>query len=146
MENCWIFDIDGTLADAEHRKKWVAHKPKNWPAWYAGIAYDTPHNDIIEFNHYAFGKRIPIFICTGREENYRDVTETWLKRYDVKYYKLFMRKSKDYRSDDIIKKEMLDTIRDMGYNPVLSFDDRDRVVNMWRENGIRCLQVAPGNF
>jgi len=26
------------------------------------------------------------------------------------------------------------------------FDDRDKVVNMWRENGIPCLQVAPGNF
>jgi len=25
-------------------------------------------------------------------------------------------------------------------------DDRDQVVNMWREQGFKCLQVAEGNF
>jgi len=34
----------------------------------------------------------------------------------------------------------------LGYTPSVVFDDRDRVVKMWRENGIRCFQVAEGNF
>ena len=29
---------------------------------------------------------------------------------------------------------------------ICTFDDRDKVVNMWRENGLTCMQVAPGNF
>jgi hypothetical protein len=29
---------------------------------------------------------------------------------------------------------------------VAVFDDRDKVVNMWRENGLTCMQVAYGNF
>ena len=28
----------------------------------------------------------------------------------------------------------------------LAFDDRDRVVAMWREEGVPCFQVAPGDF
>jgi hypothetical protein len=27
-----------------------------------------------------------------------------------------------------------------------TFDDRDKVVKMWRDNGIICFQVAPGDF
>ena len=30
--------------------------------------------------------------------------------------------------------------------PTLVFDDRDRVVAVWRKHGIRCCQVAPGDF
>jgi hypothetical protein len=41
---------------------------------------------------------------------------------------------------------MLDKIRLDGYNPTLVFDDRSRVVEMWRKNGIKCFQVAEGNF
>ena len=26
------------------------------------------------------------------------------------------------------------------------FDDRDKVVKMWREEGLTCMQVAPGDF
>lgn len=26
------------------------------------------------------------------------------------------------------------------------FDDRDKVVAMWRRQGLTCLQVAPGDF
>ena len=59
---------------------------------------------------------------------------------------MLMRRTKDYRSDDIVKKEMLDEMRAIGYNPTLVFDDRDRVVKMWRENGLRCFQVAEGDF
>lgn len=33
-----------------------------------------------------------------------------------------------------------------GYEPIMAFDDRDRVVKMWRDAGIPCAQVAPGDF
>jgi hypothetical protein len=26
------------------------------------------------------------------------------------------------------------------------FDDRDKVVKMWRDEGVACFQVAPGEF
>jgi hypothetical protein len=58
----------------------------------------------------------------------------------------YMRSDKDYRADYIVKREMLDKIRADGYDPVLVFDDRTSVVNMWREAGLRAVQVAPGDF
>ena len=144
--NCWVFDVDGTLSDPTHRKHWISSAPKNWAAWNAAMAEDSYHADIIQFVRIAKAHGMAVVICTGREETEREVTEKWLWEGIIDYAKLYMRKKKDYRGDDVIKRELLAEIRADGYEPVLVFDDRDRVVAMWRSEGIRCLQVAPGNF
>jgi len=41
---------------------------------------------------------------------------------------------------------LLEQIRDEWGEPFLWFDDRNRVVDAMREEGIRVLQVQPGNF
>ena len=142
-----IFDIDGTLANIQHRIHFLKTKPKNWNKFNRGLAEDSPYEDIIWLLKLmqSAGKRI--VICSGRSEYQRAATEKWLAEVaNVTYEKLYMRASDDYRDDSIVKKELLDQMRSEGYDPVMAIDDRDRVVNMWREQGIRCLQVAPGNF
>jgi len=57
-----------------------------------------------------------------------------------------MRADKDHRNDDILKIEMLDRIRGDGFEPVMVFEDRSRVVRAWRSAGIPCAQVADGDF
>jgi hypothetical protein len=57
-----------------------------------------------------------------------------------------MRKQWDRRDDDIVKFELLEQIYEAGYEPVLVLEDRNRVVKMWRAAGLRCLQVADGDF
>jgi hypothetical protein len=52
----------------------------------------------------------------------------------------------DYRADDIVKEEFLDRILADEYGTQRVFDDRDRVVTMWRRRGLVCCQVAEGNF
>ena len=48
--------------------------------------------------------------------------------------------------DEKLKKQMLDeslaTVEDI----FCVFDDRQKVVDMWRSLGLTCLQVAPGDF
>lgn len=146
MNKTWIFDIDGTLSDSSGRKHYVEKKPKNWDAWNAEMGNDSSHRDIVEFTHFAKLRGINVVICTGRGEEYRDVTERWLIKQGVYYQQLYMRSANDRRNDDIVKEEMLDKIYEDGYNPILVFDDRNRVVDMWRRNGIRCFQVAAGDF
>jgi len=57
-----------------------------------------------------------------------------------------MRASGDNRKDSIVKVELLHDIqRDWAW-PWLWIDDRDQVVKAIREQGVRVLQVAPGDF
>ena len=133
-----IFDIDGTIADLTHRLHYVTTKPKNWPAFNKAISNDAPIWQVIEilFSLKNDGRRI--ILCSGRSEDSRQDTIDWLIDYGIwdKVESLYMRKSKDYRADNIIKEELLDQILIDGFVPMLVFDDRKRVVDMWRRRGL----------
>jgi hypothetical protein len=138
--------MDGTLCDSDHRKHYLADGKKDWAGWFKDMHLDPVHEDVAQFYEYAVERNIPVFICTGRDDSSREVSQSWLDDNGFNVDELYMRHTGDRRDDSIVKKEMLEQIRALGYNPVLAFDDRDRVVKMWRENGVRCFQVAPGDF
>lgn len=147
MTKIIVFDIDGTLANVDHRRHWVASKPKNWPAWNAGMKHDTVHEDIKWMLDSFYNRaRTKIVICSGRGEENREVTEQWLWDNAIHFDALFMRKEKDYRKDSIVKVELLQQIREQFGEPFLWIDDRQQVVDAIRAEGVRVLQVAPGDF
>jgi hypothetical protein len=144
-----ICDIDGTLADLTHRRHWVATKPKNWKAFFQNIEQDKPIDPVIQVIKSLYFDQYEIVFCSGRGDEHRDVTRVWLARHIGEWAEqcpLYMRAQDDFRADDIIKEELLAQIRKDGYDPKIAFDDRDRVVAMWRRNGIQCFRVAEGNF
>ena len=146
MTKVIVFDIDGTLANIEHRRAFVATKPKNWKAFNAGIVNDTPHEDIVWLTRHLFEHNTRIILCSGRGEEHRDVTEKQMKEFGVTHDKLYMRPAKDNRADYIVKVELLQQIRAEFGEPFLWFDDRQQVVDTIRGEGVRVLQVAPGDF
>jgi hypothetical protein len=68
----------------------------------------------------------------------------WLAEKGVNYHDLLLRKDKDRRADSVVKREMLATIDKSKILFVV--EDRSRVVEMWRSEGLVCLQCAPGEF
>jgi FMN phosphatase YigB (HAD superfamily) len=146
MSKSIIFDMDGTLADVEHRRAHIRAKPKNWAAWNAGIGDDQPRPEIVHLAQMYHREGFEIIVCTGREENARVVTESWMLHHGVPCHALYMRANKDYRADDEVKAELLARIRADGFAPKIAVDDRNRVVAMWRAAGLICLQCAEGDF
>lgn len=145
-----ICDIDGTIANCEHRKHHVTSKPKNHDAFYAGVRDDTPIPNVMRLVFKLIsgvGVPVQLTFVTGRPERCRDDTVAWLADYGFakNTYDLFMRKDKDYRQDYIVKQEILDKHIDKE-RVWFVLDDREQVVNMWRRNGLTCFQVAEGKF
>lgn len=145
MTRAVIFDIDGTLADTRHRQHYMLTKHKNWPAFYAAMSDDPPRSDVVELLR-ALAASYRIVLCSGRPANYRDATVTWLKDHRIPFWDLHMRAEGDFRDDTVVKREMLSLIRVVHGDPFLVVDDRDKVVAMWRAEGLTCLQCAPGDF
>jgi phosphoglycolate phosphatase-like HAD superfamily hydrolase len=141
-----VFDIDGTLANIQHRRTFVASKPKNWKAFTAGIPNDTPYEDIVALAQMFFALGNKVILCSGRGEESRDATEKQMKDFGVDFNALYMRPAGDHRQDSIVKVELLAEIRKDFGNPWLWFDDRNQVVDAIRAEGVRVLQVAPGDF
>jgi len=139
-----IFDIDGTLADASHRLHHVTGSNRNWDAFFAAMGDDPvvePIRDLLE----ACAGEFEIVLCSGRPENYRQMTIEWLNRHGIEYAALYMRPEGDYRADHIVKAQLLAGMREDGHEPWLAVDDRPSIVAMWRENGITCLQCRDWN-
>ena len=98
------------------------------------------------------GGKNDVAIWTGRIESVRDKTLGWLKHHGIYYRQHFqelkMRPDHDRRRDYQIKNEWLCDAQDrygLG-KPDLVFEDRQRVVDMYRSHGITCCQVDYGDF
>lgn len=142
-----VFDIDGTLADVTHRQHYLRVKPKNWKAWEKGLKNDTPIETTVFMYHTLKTAGNRIVVATGRLEKERMDTLEWLKtKCGIVPEKLYMRADGDYRDDGIVKGEMLDAMHEDGYDPTIVYDDRNRVVKMWRERGLTCYQTQDGDF
>jgi len=136
-----VFDLDGTLADISHRLCFIKYPPKDWETFFARVNLDKPKQPIIDLTHRFHQCGDTVIICSGRRSECREATEEWLKTHNVKYSELLMREIDDRRSDVDVKKEMLEYIKQKyGQMPDLAIDDRQRVVDFWRSQGIICLQ------
>lgn len=143
----YLFDLDGTLADLTHRLHHVKNGNSDWDAFFEACTGDEPIKEIIGLAITLKEAGADIWIVSGRSDQVLAETAFWLNMYGVPHDALLMRRAGDYRPDHQIKQEMLDNMLDIDRERVaMAFDDRDRVVKMWRDNGIRCLQVAPGDF
>ena len=148
--NKWIiFDLDGTLADIEDRRQLCTKEngKMDWDEFFdpINISLDQPNQPVIN-TLLAFveaGYRIAIF--SGRSASTLHATKEWLREHGINWDILKMRPERNFRPDEQLKLEWLNDM-DWKDNVEMVFDDRQKVVDMWREIGLTCAQVAPGNF
>ncbi|MEX2535054.1 MAG: HAD family acid phosphatase [Trueperaceae bacterium] len=142
-----ICDLDGTLADIEHRVHHIrGGRPRDWDAFFQACPDDLPIHNTIHLVQRLHEVGFCVLIVSGRSDLVRAETEEWLEKHEVPYDRLLMRRDMDHRSDTIVKAEMVD---ELGIGPedvLMVLDDRNKVVDMWRERGFHTFQVAPGDF
>jgi hypothetical protein len=131
-----IVDIDGT----------ISHKTDRDIYDYQRAIDDTPDKIVLEVIRALWQLKYKIVIVTGRSDDCAEVTREWLRIYCPPYFKLFMRKAGDNRQDAVVKREIYETHIEPNFDILCVFDDRNQVVDMWREIGLKCFQVQPGDF
>jgi len=145
-----IFDLDGTLALIDERRA-LAAKPGgklNWKVFFdpKNIKLDKPNVPVIESFKAMKAAGFIVGCFSGRDDISREETKEWLTENGIEPAFLKMRKSGSFTPDDTLKKLWLGDILKSGHEVLCVFDDRDKVVKMWREEGIACFQVALGSF
>lgn len=148
-----IFDLDGTIALIDDRRK-LSTKDNgkiDWDVFFNpdNINLDQPNNAVITILRLLKDAGNRIVILSGRSKATKDATKVWLKKFDVPFDVLKMRPtSRDfmYMPDDQLKQMWLNQLFTDKNDIVCVFDDRQKVVDMWRNNGLTCMQVANGDF
>ena len=140
-----IFDIDGTIANVEHRRKFVdGSQQVDWPAFKAATVHDTPIQWVCRAAKQHIKEQDIVIFVSARNTTEKNITikqiQDWIGIQDPI---LFLRPDGDYRPDFEFKSDVLVEIRKaIGTNPDLVYDDRNIVVDMWRHNGIEVIQVV----
>lgn len=141
-----IFDLDGTLSNAEHRLHFIKTEPKYWMDFYEASKNDTPIPSAVTIARSLARAGYDIHILSGRNEVVREDTIQWLVRNGIPCHRLLMRGKEDRRSDVDLKGGW---IEEYGYTPgnvLCVFEDRARLVEFYRDMGFICHQVADGNY
>lgn len=162
----FVFDLDGTLRDVEHRRVYVAGPKKNWRKFFQESVNDPPIPEVINIMKVLVKAGHSVQIWSGCSDEVWDETCAWLDKnvgvlhvpsaggqIGQSYAKVparvllkNMRPQTDYQSDVELKRAWLNESIANGWKPDMVFDDRQCVVDMWREEGLVCSQVAPGDF
>ena len=148
-----IFGLDGTLALIDDRRAISTKDNGNmdWDKFFdpVNIQLDKPNWPVILMAQTLKKAGHSVVIFSGRSKATKDATRTWLNNHKIPFDVLKMRPTDGglkWMKDDLLKKKWLTDLFPDVDKILCVFDDRDKVVKMWRDNGITCFQVAEGNF
>ena len=142
-----IFDVDGTIANVEHRRHFVNQKPADWKSFRAETVNDTPVEHVCDIAKRFIAQGDEVAFFSARNESEREVTEKQISEWIGDGHKgLFLRPDGDFRPDEEFKSDLADKFEELGGKIDLVFDDRNKVVDMWRQRGTTVVQVAEGDF
>lgn len=134
----YICDVDGTVCDITHRLHYIKNGSHDWHSFHMHCDKDEPKWPVINLMKTLRDAGHIVEYWSGRSDIARTETEEWFKKHFGYIPNIKMRRDGDYTPDHILKKSWLDELQ---FKPDGIFDDRDRVVNMWRDAGIQCYQV-----
>mgnify|MGYP001626746637 FL=1 len=148
-----IFDLDGTLALIDDRRAISINDngKMDWDKFFdpVNIQLDKPNWPVILMAQTLKKAGHSVVIFSGRSKATKDATRAWLNNHKIPFDVLKMRPTDGglkWMKDDLLKKKWLTDLFPDVDKILCVFDDRDKVVKMWRDNGITCFQVADGNF
>lgn len=144
MKHIVVFDLDGTLAEVAHRRHLVENK--QWREFYAACIYDTPNIPVIRTFQAHRQSGATLYIASGRSDEVKRQTVSWLQEHDCYPDYLYMRRACDHQPDHKLKRSWLYDGSIPKEEILCVYDDRQSIVDMWRSEGLACFQVAPGQF
>lgn len=135
-----ICDIDGTIALHNGRSPYDGTR----------VMEDSLNEPVADILRIYEEKNADIIFVSGRSEgehySTRELTEKWLQINGFQNYLLYMRNEGDNQKDATLKEEIYRDHIENKYNVLFVLDDRNQTVAKWRDLGLTCLQVAPGDF
>lgn len=135
-----LFDFDGTLIDLDP----ITHLWGDWDAFHVASFDCPPREGVVEF-----ARRCQLMchtaVVTGKPERYRTKMVNWLSFHGLLPDELLMRPDHSMQPDAELKPALLiDWLGpDWKERIIAVVEDRDKMVDAWRAEGVTCLQAAP---
>lgn len=138
LPNCYIFDIDGSLA--------IKSPERGYFEW-DKVGLDLPNTNVVDIHNVICNQaNTQVFFFSGRDRICETDTYLWLSNnLNSEFFDgndLFMRPQSNTEDDTIIKKRMYEENIKGKYNVLGVFDDRPKVNRMWRSLGLPVFAIG----
>lgn len=130
-----IVDMDGTLADVRPIRHYVTGEVRRFDLFHSESVDMEPNHDVVRRVNEWHAKGIKVIVVTAREVRWRHVTAWFLAMHGIESDTLFMRANGDYRADVLIKKDILEAIRE-NFDVIHAYDDNPSIIALWESEGI----------
>lgn len=141
----YVFDIDGTIANNEHRGHLLPssdlHLTSSWKDYNKACSGDSPIIPMINMMN-TLAELSTVYIMTSRSDEVEWMTLEWLQDNDIKYDSIYMRSRHDNRKDYKIKEEWLNEVSDGDKSNVVIFEDNPQVIKHLRGCGYTVMAVC----
>lgn len=141
-----IVDLDNTIAHDAHRIPYIEWDKSGHDRYHLYHML-APYDDFCN-RQLCADPGISIVVFTARPEMYRVPTEYWLNKHNIRWKILMMRNNDDHRHSVDIKRDMLAKLLSVGVNKAAianAYDDREDVVAMYKEQGLKASLVKCHN-
>ena len=152
LEEAFIFDLDGVLADNSPRQGILRRsgdtKPssQDWEDFFKASELDGIYPDTVRLFASLKERGYKCLIVTGRHEKYHHLTLPWLEKNGIICDGIYARKGPDFRKDFEFKSEVYTTHIRPYYKVLGVFEDRADCVKMWRSFGLTCYQPREASY
>ncbi len=143
---CVVLDVDGVLADVRHRLHHLESRPKDWAGFFAAMDGDEVLPEGLALATEVAAEGHAVVYLTGRNESYRELTQSWLDRHGFPSGRLVMRPDRDRRPARMFKPQALRRIA-VRREVLLVVDDDPAVVDALLQDGwpVRRASWMPEN-
>lgn len=134
LPDCVVVDVDGSVATSEGIRGHF-----EWDK----VIHDDPILQVVDIVSGLYLKGYEIVFLSGRDSVCFDQTLAWLySQFEDMKFELFMRPEGDFRKDYVVKKELFDNHVRNRYNVQMVIDDRNQVIDLWDELGLKVINVG----
>ncbi len=140
-----VFDIDGVLADAAHRQRFITHGRPDWDAFFEACGEDPLIEELARLLDL-LDRSLQVVLLTGRPLRVRPQTRSWLARFEVRHDLLVMRDRGDYAHVSVFKRRAVRSLRAFGFDLRLAFEDDPINRAMFEDEGVPCIYIHSGYY
>jgi phosphoglycolate phosphatase-like HAD superfamily hydrolase len=154
-----VFDLDGTLADVTHRLHYIRPNPPIDPVTGKKVKrrFDLFHHACVDdgviepvahlYRQFCADPNVVVVALSGRDASTLEKTKEWFLSKDLPLPDELLLKSGDQNTPDIEQKRTIANRIEKTYGKPITmvFEDRLRVVNMWKERGTFVFDVMQDN-
>ncbi|HEU5083767.1 MAG TPA: hypothetical protein VFU14_10530 [Acidimicrobiales bacterium] len=138
-----VFDLDGVLSDATRRQHYLEWPRRDWETFFEECGEDALIAEVARVLE-CLDDGLNVVLLTARPIRVQPQTLGWLKRYELRWDLLVMRDWGDYMAAPSFKRLTVRELRGYGFDLRLAFEDDQRNVDMFHDEGVPCVYIHSG--